>query len=80
MAGIDTRNKRFSMLSLGLDFGRVRPNPDGAFSDSDKDQFLPLYAGIDLGDTLPTPSTTSNRIVPFRPIWRRWKLLHRQGE
>ena len=48
---MDTRNKRFSAISLGLEYGRVRPDPDGSIGAPDRAHFMPLYAGIPLGGT-----------------------------
>lgn len=42
---MDTRDKRFSTLSLGLPFARVFPNPDGAIDEAaERAHFMPLYA------------------------------------
>lgn len=49
---VDTRNKRMSLLGLGLPVPSVLPNPDGAFGAADRAQLLWLYSGI----ALQTPS------------------------
>ena len=46
MADLDTRDKRFSALNLGLGFGRVLANPDGAWDQGDRQQAMLLYRGI----------------------------------
>lgn len=44
---IDTRNKRFSMMSLSMPFlGRDLPVADGTITQEDRQQFLWGYAGI----------------------------------
>lgn len=45
---IDSRDDRFSLLSLALPFGRVFPNPDGAIANEDKQHYAYLYRGITL--------------------------------
>jgi hypothetical protein len=56
---VDTRNKRASMVCLGLPFGRVPPNPDGSLATAaDRAQLNYLYA---LGGAAP-PAT-------FNPVW-----------
>ena len=46
MANLDTRDKRFSALNLGLGFGRVLANPDGAWDQGDRQQAMLCYRGI----------------------------------
>jgi len=49
VAGVDTRDKRFSMLGLAQSYGApyVLPNPDGTFNEeADRIQLLYLYRGI----------------------------------
>lgn len=77
---VDTRNRRFSMIWIGVDLGRVHPDPDGSISSSaDRVQLLPLYPGISLG--LPTETgENSHRVFPHRPKWYRWRLLKRPGQ
>lgn len=42
---VDSRDKRFSLVSLSLPYGRVLPNPDGGFSTTaDRAQLEYLYA------------------------------------
>jgi hypothetical protein len=43
---LDSADKRFSMIGVGLDFLRVRPTPDGTVDTTDRLHFLPLYRGI----------------------------------
>ena len=43
---VDTRNKRMSMIGLGIPVPSVLPDPDGTISSSDRAQFLWLYSGI----------------------------------
>lgn len=52
---VGIRDKRFSMLGLGLDSLRVRPNPDGSLAlAADRLHFLPLYRGF-ADPTFPDP-------------------------
>ena len=52
---VDTANKRYSLLGLGLDSLRLRPIPDGAFTFGDREHLLPLYRGfVDATDDTPT--------------------------
>lgn len=44
---VDTRNKRFSLISVARAVGRVLPNPDGGFTtQGDRQQLALLYAGV----------------------------------
>jgi len=61
MADLDTRDKRFSILGLDLPFPRVFPNPDGAISANDRQQFIGKYEGIAFG--APVVSTLIPRLT-----------------
>lgn len=41
---VDTKDKRFSMLSFGS--GELLPDPDGGFDGPDRQHLLECYAGI----------------------------------
>ena len=45
---IDTEDKRFSFVNIGLGWGRVFSKPDGAIAAEDRRQALPIYSGIAL--------------------------------
>lgn len=66
---IDTRNKRFSLLGLGLDALRVRPNPDGSFAtNGDRGQLLPLWRGFFTSDAGGSSSAVDTRDKRFSMI------------
>lgn len=78
---VDTRNKRMSMLGIGLDALRVRPNPDGTIAAADRVHFLPLYAGIlPTAPLFPPSSGHRSRKVVSHAIWNRWRLLKHSDE
>ena len=43
---LNTRNRRMSMVLFDLPFGHPAPNPDGAVSAADRQQWLGKYPGI----------------------------------
>jgi hypothetical protein len=45
---VDSEDKRFSFVNIGLGWGRVFAKPDGTIADEDRVQALPLYSGIAL--------------------------------
>jgi hypothetical protein len=50
-----------SLVSLGLPFGRILPNPNNGFAGADRVQLLGYYAGFatdDIGGGTPTDPTT----------------------
>lgn len=52
---IDTRDKRMSVLSLGLPYARVLPNPDGSLSAvADREQLEFSYRGIAFSGSSPS--------------------------
>lgn len=80
---VNTRDRRFSMLGLGLDALRVRPNPDGTISTTDRLHLLPLYRGIAAaGPSVIDPAAWSAitgiggvlfpPMPPTIPPWGRW--------
>lgn len=46
---VDTRDKRFSMLGLGMPPRLVLPNPNGSIDQGDRQQFAYSYRGIAFG-------------------------------
>jgi hypothetical protein len=54
---IDTRNRRASMMGLGLTALLVLPTSDGTIEASDRQHFLGLYSGLALAP--PEPSAPS---------------------
>lgn len=79
MADMDSVAKRYSIISPGLDFGRVRVVPDNDVGTSDRLHFLPLYSGIAAGLPTSPSGSTNRRMYAGRPIWRRWRLIFKQG-
>lgn len=53
---IDTRNKRASVLGWGLAALVALPLPDGAIGAADRAHVRGLYAGIDIGSSVPEPA------------------------
>lgn len=44
---VDTRDKRFSMLGIGMGWFKAAPNPDGGFASAGDRQMLAyMYSGI----------------------------------
>jgi hypothetical protein len=63
---VDSRNKRFSLLSVGQWKGRVLPNPDGGFGTAaDREQLAVSYAfsGTPVPSFSPAWATSSNQVV-----------------
>jgi len=55
LANLDTRNKRFSILSIGNPFmGMEAATPDGTIAQADRQQLAFMYSGIAAGSTLPS--------------------------
>ena len=52
---VDTRNKRASLVSFALPFGRVFPAPDGTIATADRKHIGYSYPGIAVG--APPPSS-----------------------
>ena len=77
---VDTANKRYSMLGLGLDFMRLRPVPDGSVDTADRLHFLPLYSGIAASAPVGGGTDTRRHMRVGRAIWSAWKLMHKSGE
>ena len=59
---IDTRNKRASVIGLGLMFVRCYPAPDGTIDANDRRHIALGYAGIDVSD-----SSVGDTAIPFGP-------------
>lgn len=79
MADFDTQQKRYSALGVGLDFMRLRPEPDGTIETVDRLHLLPLLTPIAAGEPVAGDDETRRRIRPGGPKWRRWRLLYQQG-
>ena len=45
---VDTRDKRFSLISFGSPIPNVLPNPDGSFNAADRAMLIFLYHGLAL--------------------------------
>lgn len=52
---VDTRNKRASILGIGLAAAIVFPNPDATVAQADRQQCARVYAGIDAGEGQVSP-------------------------
>lgn len=61
---LDTANRRLSMISLDLSWGRVLPLPDGSVNDGDRVQGVGKYRGFYDGG-VPPPL-----LSPFKPVIR----------
>jgi hypothetical protein len=75
----DTANRRYAAVGVGLDFMRVRPEPDATLSTEDRLHLLPLLTPIAAGEPTVGEDTARRRIRPGGPKWRRWRLLYEQG-
>jgi len=62
---VDTRNKRASLVSFALPFGRVFPAADGAISTADRKHLGFSYPGIAAG----APSEEASEGIPFSPTF-----------
>lgn len=68
---VDTRDKRFSLISFGSPIPNVLPNPDGSFNAADRAMLIFLYHGLALSApvvvVVPTLVTPDERAynVPF---------------
>lgn len=66
----DSANKRYSALGIGLDFMRVRPEPDGTIDTTDRLHFLPLVNVIAAG----APSSSGDTLYPYFPYIATWSM------
>ena len=64
---VDTRDKRFSLISLSQPIHWFAPNPDGAFdTEQDRGQLVYMYSGITASG--PAPSGNVSEVML---MWRR---------
>lgn len=64
---VDTRDRRFSLLGLGLAPLRVLPDPDNDVDAPDRAHFLYLYSGIALDSPPEPPEPPANAWAPSIP-------------
>lgn len=63
---VDTRNKRSSVLGIGLAAALVFPDPDGALAQADRQQAAYTYAGIDTSASSALNATARRTLVMAR--------------
>ena len=65
---VDSRDKRFSLMTLDWTVGRVLPQPDGTISTADRLHYVGKYRGIAANAPNPVVAVAALRAIVVRGL------------